>query len=308
MYKKTRKILFVCNGNVFRSFSAEVLLKTYLKKHKLKDWNIFSAGVIARKQPVHPEVLADLKKLGVKDLVHKQHKLTGQMLKKFDLVIAVAQDQIDFMKNNFGYDDAVLFKELVEDNEKSIWDIEDTVKDYQHNPAGVNRQIDKTIQYIHDSIPKLVQEINNRVYLFTDFITGRKKHVNGFPFITLHETPNIIAFMSISIPSKEDGHVLVIPKTRYVHFQEIPTKILKELIGSVQKIGAVIGKDHDGYNVLFNNGRAAGQYIFHAHFHILPRKWHDHIELEKWQRKQVTASEFVAMNKKIKKAIAYVFK
>ena len=304
MNHTTRKILFVCNGNVFRSFSAEVLLKSYLKKHKIKNWEVFSAGVTAKKQPIHPEVIADLKKLGVRDLTHKQHKLNKALLNKFDLVIAVAQDQVDFMRKHLGYHDAVLFNELVKDQEESIWDIEDTVKDYAHNPKGVDRQIDKTIQYIHDSIPKLVQEINNRVYLFTDFVTGRKKHANGFPFIVLYETENTVAFMSISIPSKEDGHILIIPKKRYIHFQEIPANILKELIASVQKIGAVVGRNHDGYNVLFNNGRAAGQYIFHAHFHILPRNWHDGIEMENWHHKRMSTEEFVQMNKKIKKEIS----
>jgi len=306
MKKPSRKILFVCNGNVFRSFSAEVLLKSYLDKNKIKGWEVFSAGVVAKKEPVDPEVLADLKKLGVKDLHHTQHKLNAKILKTFDLVVAVAQDQIDFMKKHFNYNDAVLFNELVKDQEKSIWDIEDTVKDYVHNRGGVERQMDKTIQYIHDSIPRLVQEINNRVYLFTDFVSGRKKHANGFPFITLYETPNTIAFMSISIPTKEDGHILIIPKKRFVHFQEIPAKVLSELIESVQKIGAVIGWEHQGYNVLLNNGRVAGQYIFHAHFHILPRDAHDHIGMEQWTTKRITAKDFRDLNYKLKKEIAKV--
>ena len=31
----------------------------------------------------------------------------------------------------------------------------------------------------------------------------------------------------------------------------------------------------DGYNVLCNNGRAAGQLVEHLHFHIIPRKTGD---------------------------------
>ncbi len=60
MNKSSRKILFVCSGNVFRSFSAEVLFKSYLDKHNIKGWEVFSAGVTAKKQPIHEEVLAEL--------------------------------------------------------------------------------------------------------------------------------------------------------------------------------------------------------------------------------------------------------
>jgi len=229
------------------------------------------------------------------------------MLKKFDLVIAMAEDQIDFMKKMFNYTHAVLFNELVKDEESSIWDIEDDVKDYKTNRNGVDRKINRTIQYIHDSIPKLVEGINQRVYLFVDFANGLRKreHRNGFPVIRLYETPHTLAFMSISIPSKEDGHILVIPKKRYIYFHEIPHKILNELLQSVQKIGAVLDRDHGGYNVLLNNGRAAGQYIFHAHFHLFPRDAKDQINLNGWSRKRMTLPQFIKFNKKLKEKISH---
>ncbi|MFA5840983.1 MAG: HIT domain-containing protein [Candidatus Paceibacterota bacterium] len=300
----TRKVLFVCNGNIFRSFSAETLLKHYLSKHKIKGWEVFSAGVIAKKEAVDKEVIADLKSFGVKDLRHKQHKLNKKMLKDFDLVIAVAQDQVDFIKNKFNYNHTVLFNELVKDERSSILDT-DTVKNYETNRKGVERKIDETVKYIHDSIPKLVDGINERVYLFSDFAKGlqTRKHFNGFPFIKLHETPNTLAFMSVSIPSKEDGHILIIPKKRYVFFHEIPSKILNELFLSLQKIGGVLERDHGGYNVLLNNGRAAGQYIFHAHFHLLPRDNNDQINLNGWINKKMTSAQFVDFNMKLKDKI-----
>ena len=298
-----RKVLFVCHGNVYRSFSAEALLKQYLDAHKIKGWEVFSAGTLAKKFPIDSEIIFDLKRLGVKDVRHKQHKLNKQMLRKFDLVIAMSQNQVDFIKNKFNYTHAVLFNELVKDEKSSVLDIEDKVKNYKNNRKGVEREIDSTIQYIHDSMPKLVEAINNRVYLFADFANGLRKHANGFPFIKLYETPNTLAFMSISIPSKEDGHILVIPKKRYIYFHELPPKILNELLLSIQKIGAIIDRDHGGYNVLLNNGRVAGQYIFHAHFHLLPRDSKDHIHLEGWGDKKMTVGQFVEFNKKLKEKI-----
>ncbi len=157
-----RKVLFVCNGNVFRSFSAEALLRHYLNEQKIGGWDVFSAGTRAEKQDIDPEVIADLKAFGVKNLRHRQHKLSKPMLKKFDLVIAMAEDQIDFIKRKFNYTHAVLFNELAKDEASSIWDVGDDVKDYMTNRDGVDREIDRTIQYIHDSIPGLVEGINRR--------------------------------------------------------------------------------------------------------------------------------------------------
>ncbi len=301
----TRKVLFVCTGNIFRSFSAEALLKHYLKDHKIKGWEVFSAGTRAEKQPVDKEVLASLKTLGVKNLDHKQHKLNKAMLKKYDLVIAMSEDHAEFIKKEFGYAHAVLFNELVKDEHSSVLDIEDEVKDYATNRIAVESMIGRTVKYIHDNIPKLITGIEARVYLFSDFANGvyKRKHNNGFPVIKLYETPNTFAFMSISIPSKEDGHILVIPKKRYVLLHEIPHNVLSELLLTIQKIGAVLERDHGGYNVLINNGRVADQYIFHAHFHLLPRDANDQISLNGWDNQKMTEKQFVEFNNKLKKKI-----
>jgi len=105
-----------------------------------------------------------------------------------------------------------------------------------------------------------------------------------------------MAFMSISIPDKENGHVLVIPKKRYVDIAQIPPNILQELILSVQHLGAVINHWHGGYNILLNNGSAAGQYIFHSHFHIIPRDDSDDIILESRKERDLSIDEFVKLN------------
>lgn len=300
----SRKVLFVCNGNIFRSFSAEALLKHYLDQHEITGWEVFSAGVTAKKEKIDPETLAKLRGLGITDLRHKQHKLNKKMLKKYDVVIAMAQDQVDSIKKKFDYRHTVLFNELVKRERSSITDIE-SVANYQTNRPGVEAKLDETVDYIHRSIPKLIEGIDERIYLFSEFAKGLRdyNHKNGFPFIKLYETPNTLAFMSISIPSKEDGHILVIPKERYVSFQEIPPKVLKELMLSMQKIGDVLERDHGGYNVLLNNGSAAGQYIFHAHFHLLPRNDGDRINLEGWIVQRMTKEQFVELNTRLKEKI-----
>jgi len=153
------KILFVCNGNVFRSYSAECLLQQYLKENKIPGWEVASAGVIANKSDVDPEVIAELKTLGIENDHHIQHKLDKAMLDKSDLVIVMAEDQINFMIEKFNYRKALLFNELAKGERSSIWDAEDEVINYRANRQGVEEKIYATIKYISDKIPALVEVI-----------------------------------------------------------------------------------------------------------------------------------------------------
>lgn len=159
---KKKKILFVCNGNVFRSFSAEKLLKEYLKKNNIKGWVISSAGVTARKQPIKPEIISTIKELGVKKTKHKQRKLTKRILKKQNITIAMAKDHLKYIKDK-GYTNVYLFNELSTNKKTSILDIHEEIKDYKTNPKKVSQKIEKTIKEINAGIPKLFQVISRKL-------------------------------------------------------------------------------------------------------------------------------------------------
>lgn len=73
-------VLFVCTGNVFRSMSAEYLMKKYLKDHNINDISVSSAGTTAHPQPSFPETLARLRKDGCDASEHQQTKLTAEVL------------------------------------------------------------------------------------------------------------------------------------------------------------------------------------------------------------------------------------
>lgn len=138
--------------------------------------------------------------------------------------------------------------------------------------------------------------------LFCDFVKKLKdKHNNRFSFHVLHETRHTISFLSIDIPEKEDGHVLVIPKKHYSNLEDIPPVILNDLIRHVALTCKVLRRTHEGCNVLLNNGKSAGQYIFHTHFHVIPRNKGDDIKIEIWKRRKITADEFVKLHRKIRK-------
>jgi diadenosine tetraphosphate (Ap4A) HIT family hydrolase/protein-tyrosine-phosphatase len=300
--QEQKSILFVCTGNVFRSLSAELCFKKYLSDSNKTDWKVGSAGTIADPGVVDPKVVATLGELGIEGFTHQQQKLTQEMLDEYDLVVGMAEDHIDFMKSEFGYKHAILFNELVS-KEKTLEDISDVYPSHEPTREAAEEKLGNTVRYIHDNVPAVYKNATERLYLFSDFVEGKTTHRNGYPFITLHETPTSVAFMSLDIPFKEDGHILVIPKERHRSLSDIPDETLSDMLTSIKKIGNALGVEHGGYNVLLNNGLDAGQYIMHTHFHIIPRTAGDSISIETWQHPKVSLKDFVRFNAKLKAQI-----
>jgi histidine triad (HIT) family protein len=91
------------------------------------------------------------------------------------------------------------------------------------------------------------------------------------------EDTNVLAFRDINPVAPT--HVLVIPKKHVTSLAE-PADADAESLGQVlvgartvaQKLGLVT----DGYRVVLNSGRDAGQSVFHLHAHVLagrPMAW-----------------------------------
>lgn len=163
-----KSILFVCTGNVFRSMSAEYAFKKYLLDNKIINWRVSSAGISAEKEAVDAKTLEILKKLGVKNINIKRKKLTKKMLHDYDIVVAMAQNHLNFIKSNLNYDNVLLFDELAVNKKSSIWDIEDEVKDYKTNRGSVEHKIERTVKEIFRKTPLLFKKANERYYLFCD--------------------------------------------------------------------------------------------------------------------------------------------
>ena len=87
----------------------------------------------------------------------------------------------------------------------------------------------------------------------------------------LFENERVISFLDIRPVNY--GHTLVIPKTHYENFLSLPEDELCEVIKITKDISAAIVKSLSpgGFNIVTNNGMAAGQSVFHFHFHIIPR-------------------------------------
>ena len=102
------------------------------------------------------------------------------------------------------------------------------------------------------------------------------KMVRGeIPVAKVYEDGAVLAFLDIGPVS--DGHCLVIPKEHCTRIDECDPAILARVASSLGKIAGAVAQamGADGYNVLSNNGRAAGQLVEHLHFHVIPRRAND---------------------------------
>ena len=86
----------------------------------------------------------------------------------------------------------------------------------------------------------------------------------------VYENEHTLAFMD-AMPQSE-GHTLVIPKTAARNFFDIEPVALVELIKSTQHVAKAVQKAFkpDGMRIFQFNEPAAGQTVFHIHFHIMP--------------------------------------
>ncbi len=101
------------------------------------------------------------------------------------------------------------------------------------------------------------------------------------PVTKIYEDEAVLCFLDIGPLS--DGHTLVIPKQHFGQLHECPAEVLSQVGSQLGKIAKAVAAamDSDGYNVLCNNGRAAGQLVEHVHFHIIPRNTGDGV-FDRW--------------------------
>lgn len=111
------------------------------------------------------------------------------------------------------------------------------------------------------------------------------KIVKGeIPCAKVYEDDNVLAFLDIA--PVNIGHTLVISKEHFKDIHEVPESLVGDMMRVVKKISAALRSlPADGVNVIMNNEGAAGQIIFHAHIHVIPRLKNDGFEL--WHGKRI---------------------
>ncbi len=99
------------------------------------------------------------------------------------------------------------------------------------------------------------------------------------PSATLYEDADFRVIMDVSPASK--GHALILPKEHYADLYELDDELAAKVLvlakNMITKLKDIVGCD--GYNVLQNNGVAAGQTVFHFHMHLIPRYENDEVNI-----------------------------
>ena len=100
------------------------------------------------------------------------------------------------------------------------------------------------------------------------------------PSFKVYEDDLVLAYLDINPFTK--GHTLVIPKTHSTGLLDTDEATLAAVLARVKKVAAHLktALPCDGFNVLQNNGAAAGQTVMHLHFHIVPRYGNEPIAFE----------------------------
>lgn len=116
------------------------------------------------------------------------------------------------------------------------------------------------------------------------------------PAHRIFENDTVLAFLDIA--PQGPGHTLVIPKSGVTNLFDIAPDDLGSLLEAVQQVGKqlVAALGADGLEVQQLNGAAAGQTVFHLHFHLIRaslaslssrmprRRWPIRLSLPPWQQ------------------------
>ncbi len=91
------------------------------------------------------------------------------------------------------------------------------------------------------------------------------------PSSILYEDEAVMAFLDIR--PLNIGHTLVIPRAHYVDIFDIPKDQLCQVHAVAKKVSSAVKKatGADGISIIQQNGKAAGQDIFHMHVHVVSR-------------------------------------
>ena len=114
------------------------------------------------------------------------------------------------------------------------------------------------------------------------------KLANGdIPTATLYEDEDFRVILDASPAAK--GHALIIPKEHYANLYELDDELASKVLvlakKMITKLTDILGCD--GYNIVQNNGEAAGQTVFHFHMHLIPRHKDDGVVLG-WKMGELT--------------------
>ncbi len=102
---------------------------------------------------------------------------------------------------------------------------------------------------------------------FCEIIAGTRQ-----PEGVVYRDDKCLAFLSLD--QRNPGHLLVVPLVHADNFLEIPADTMHAMTDAAHKLVDAIKRTDlkcEGFQLAMNSGSAAGQTVFHAHLHLIPR-------------------------------------
>jgi len=89
------------------------------------------------------------------------------------------------------------------------------------------------------------------------------------PAYVVYEDATTMAFLDLFPFTR--GHLLVVPKRHGARLTDLPFDDQTALVRTLDEMCRRAERLTPDYNVALNAGAAAGQIVFHVHFHVIPR-------------------------------------
>ena len=125
------------------------------------------------------------------------------------------------------------------------------------------------------------------------------KIANGsIPSKTIYEDEKFRVILDLGPATK--GHALILPKEHYADIYEIPEETIGDAMKLAKKMAGLMTDKLgcDGFNIVQNNGEAAGQTVKHFHIHLIPRYKDDGQHIF-WEPGEVSQDELELIKRQI---------
>ena len=128
------------------------------------------------------------------------------------------------------------------------------------------------------------------------------KIANGeIPSSTVYEDQDFRVILDLGPAAK--GHALILPKEHFKDVCELDEAVAAKVLPLGAKIGAAMKEALGcaGFNLVQNNGAAAGQTVFHFHMHLIPRyKEAKNNDILKWSEETFSSEEMAEIKEALK--------
>ena len=123
------------------------------------------------------------------------------------------------------------------------------------------------------------------------------KIANGeIPSTTLYEDEDFRVILDLGPATR--GHARLLPKNHFANLFELDDETAQKAILVAKKMAGKM-KDAlgaDGFNLVQNNGEAAGQTVFHFHMHLIPRYENDNAGIL-WEPGETTPEDMAEVKR-----------